>query len=143
MDYSPVESDSSENADFIENLAEVSPMWSKLNLDESGYRYTGPEIGLSWAKIARRDPKIPDPASESAPRTNYSHKQLLIVGSLHEAVTAFTFAQETAKRLNSPLITVDSSVHAPVAGYDITCLNQVLSDYFLTEKDISSQLCSK
>lgn len=143
MDYSPVDSDDSARSEYIEKRAEVSPMWTKLNLDDSGYIYTGPEIGLSWEKIARKDPKIPDPPSESAPRANYSHKQLLIVGSVHEAVTAFTFAQETAKRLNSPLITVDSSVHAPVAGYDISCLNQVLLDYFLTDTAISNQLCSK
>lgn len=143
MDFSPKTDDGEVVTSYIDVQKKVAPMWTQLNLDSNGYEYLGPDLGLSWAEIARRDPKIPDPPSESTPRFNYSHKPLLIVGSLHEAVTPFKFARTTAKQLNSPLISVESTNHAPAAGYDIPCLNKILLNYFLSDSVIRSQYCSR
>ena len=73
--------------------------------------------------------------------SNPSGKQLLIVGSLFESVTPFSFAKDTAKLLGSPLITIESDIHGPTAGYDIDCLNDILISYFLTETTIEPLTC--
>jgi hypothetical protein len=67
----------------------------------------------------------------------------LIIGSLYESVTPFAFAKDTATLLKSPLISVESDVHGPAAGYDNACLNKVLFDYFVIGLDIESQTCTK
>jgi hypothetical protein len=118
-------------------------MWTELGEDSSGYAYYGPSFGLDWATIARADLSIPDPPKTPLVRTNTSGKPLLIIGSLHESVTPFSFAKDTARLLKSPLISVESSVHGPAAGYNIPCLNDVLIDYFVNDKKIESQTCSK
>jgi hypothetical protein len=66
---------------------------------------------------------------------------LLIVGSINESVTPYSFAQDTAKLLGSPLISVESDVHAPAAGYDNECLNDVLATYFLTDDVVGDTTC--
>ncbi|MEN9731826.1 MAG: hypothetical protein RL488_1136 [Actinomycetota bacterium] len=141
MDYSPKDFSVEEQKKMAKKVAAAAPKWTKLGLDSSGYMYYGPSSGLSWSSIAESDPAIPDPPTEPLKRENKSGKKLLIVGSTHEAVTPFSFAQDTAKLLKSPLISVDSATHGPAAGYDIPCLNQVLVDYFVAKKDVQSQSC--
>jgi len=143
MDYSPAEQTVDDQKDAATRIEAVSPMWTELNSDASGYSYFGPSLGLSWEKIARDDPFIPDPPTEVKVRSNRSGKKLLIVGSLYESVTPFAFAKDTAKALKSPLIAVESEVHGPVAGYDVPCLNKIIIDYFVNNLTIESQTCSK
>jgi pimeloyl-ACP methyl ester carboxylesterase len=143
MDYAPDDMSVAEKKEMGRQIRAVSPMWTELGEDSSGYAYYGPSFGLDWATIARNDWSIPDPPKEPLVRTNTSGKPLLIIGSLNESVTPFAFAKDTARLLKSPLISVESSVHGPAAGYDIPCLNKVLIDYFLTDKKIESQTCSK
>jgi pimeloyl-ACP methyl ester carboxylesterase len=143
MDYSPEEISVEEQKEVSEQIKAAAPMWSELNSDASGYDYFGPSLGLSWDKIARDDLFIPDPPTTPLARSNSSGKELLIIGSLYESVTPFAFAKDTAELLKSPLISVESDVHAPAAGYDNTCLNKVLYDFFVADLDIDSQTCSK
>lgn len=143
MDYAPDEMSVADQKDMGQQIEAVAPMWTELNMDASGYEYYGPSLGLDWAKIARNDWNIPDPPKTPLVRTNTSGKPLLIIGSLHESVTPFAFAKDTARLLKSPLISVESTIHGPAAGYDIQCLNNVLIDYFVTDKKIESQTCSK
>lgn len=141
MDYSP-EDFSDADLERIDKLSKaVSPKWTKLTSDTSGYEYKGTWPGLSWGKIARDDGAIPDPPTEPLARVNESGKQLLIVGATREAITPFTFAKDTAKLLKSPLIAVDSSTHGPAAGYDIPCLNKILVKFFTTDQKVKSQSC--
>ena len=58
---------------------------------------------------------------------------MLVVGSRFESVTPFKFAQTTAKQLKSPLVAFEGSIHAPVAGFDNKCLNQILVDYLIND----------
>lgn len=143
MDYAPDEMTIDEQKDSAAQIAAVSPLWTELNSDASGYNYFGPSLGIDWAKIARDDSMIPDPPKTPLKRTNTSGKPLLIIGSKYESVTPFTFAEDTARLLNSPLIAVESEVHGPAAGYDIPCLNNVLIDFFVVGKKIQNQTCSK
>ncbi len=143
MDYAPDEMTIDEQKDSAAQIAAVSPLWTELNSDASGYNYFGPSLGIDWAKIARDDSMIPDPPKTPLKRTNTSGKPLLIIGSKYESVTPFTFAEDTARLLNSPLIAVESEVHGPAAGYDIACLNNVLIDFFVVGKKIQNQTCSK
>lgn len=141
MDYSPVGDADDDLKYFKELRTEVAPLWSKLNLDSNGFEYEGNDYGLSWEDIALQDPEIPDPPDSPTPRTNYSRKPLLIVGSRRDAVTPFYSAKDTARQLNSPLISVDSGTHSPAGGYDIPCLNEILVSYFLSDATIKSQSC--
>lgn len=141
MDYEYPEMTTAEKKDFRARYKEVAPMWSELNSDPSGYEYYGEDLGLDWTSIADDDVNIPDPPKEIALRENKSGKPLLIIGSLNESVTPFAFAEDTAKVLKSPLISVESSIHGPAAGYNISCLNNILIDYFVNGKAIESQTC--
>ena len=73
--------------------------------------------------------------------SNLSGKQLLIVGSLNESVTPYSFAKDTAELLGSPLVSVETDIHAPAAGYDNDCINDVLIAYFLTDEPLQSITC--
>jgi pimeloyl-ACP methyl ester carboxylesterase len=143
MDYSPEAMSEEDQIDMAKQIKAAAPMWTELNSDASGYDYVGPSIGLSWEKIARDDLFIPDPPKTPLSRSNSSGKELLIIGSLYESVTPFAFAKDTATLLKSPLISVESDVHGPAAGYDNACLNKVLFDYFVSGSKIDSQTCSK
>lgn len=141
MDYSADELSEGDKEKLRKLSDSVSPKWSKLNSDATGYEYTGTYPGLSWEKIARKEASVPDPPTEPLARVNKSGKELLIIGATREAVTPFSFAKATAKLLKSPLIAVDSSTHGPAAGYDIPCLNKVLVEFFTTDKSIKSKTC--
>jgi len=141
MDFSlpPLEED--EQRELSARGQEVAPLMWALYSDESGYEYFGPPKGLSWYFLALGDDDIPNPPATPFVPSNPSGRQLLIVGSLYESVTPFSFAQDTARILKSPLITVESDIHAPAAGYDNDCLNRVLIAYFLGDEPIYPTTC--
>lgn len=141
MDYGmpPLEEDAQRQ--LSAELKEVAPLSWALYSDESGYEYFGPEKGIDWLSLALEDDSIPDPPSTPFVPSNPSGKQLLIVGSLYESVTPFSFAKDTATLLDSTLITVESEVHAPAAWYDNECLNEVLVSYFLGDQPVSAKTC--
>lgn len=141
MDFEYPEMTTAEKKEYSKKVKQVAPMWTQLNSDSSGYEYFGEDLGLDWTSIALEDPHIPDPPKELFLRENKSVKELLIIGSMNESVTPFAFAKDTAKLLKSPLISVESSIHGPAAGYKISCLNNILIDYFVNGKKIISQTC--
>ena len=120
---------------------EAAPKFHQLFIDASGFEYFGPDKGLSWFSLAFDDPMIPDPPMEPFVPTNTSGVPVLVVGALYESVTPFSFAEETAERLQSPLITVETEIHGPAAGYDNACLNEVLLDFFLERKTVTTTTC--
>jgi hypothetical protein len=113
----------------------------ELYADSSGFEYFGPPKGIDWYTIAMEDESIPDPPGVPFVPSNPSGKQLLIVGSLNESVTPYSFAKDTAELLGSPLVSVETDIHAPAAGYDNDCINDVLIAYFLTDEPLESITC--
>ena len=141
MDYDLPELSEDEQRELSDRLKEVGPLWSELTTDPSGFEYFGPSMGLDWASIADDDDSIPDPPTTPFIPANPSGKQLLIVGSIYESVTPYSFAQDTAKLLGSPLISIESENHAPAAWYNNECLNDILVRYFLTDEVIADTTC--
>ena len=133
MDYSPEEMSVEDQKEMAKQMKAAAPKLYALNMDSSGYQYFGESLGVDWVTIATEDDSIPDPPTTPLIRENKSGKKLLIVGSIYEAVTPYKFSQDTAKLLKSPLISVESSIHGPAAGYDIPCLNDVLIDFFVND----------
>ena len=130
-----------EQREWSERVKEVAPLTWELYADSSGYEYIGPPKGLDWLSIALEDDSIPDPPGVPFVPSNPSGKQLLIVGSINESVTPYSFAKDTAELLGSPLVSVESDIHAPVAWYDNDCINDVLITYFLSDEPIESTTC--
>ena len=130
-----------EQREWSERVKEVAPLTWQLYSDSSGYEYIGPPKGLDWLSIALEDDSIPDPPGVPFVPSNSSGKQLLIVGSINESVTPYSFAKDTAELLGSPLVSVESDIHAPVAWYDNDCINDVLITYFLSDEPIESITC--
>jgi len=141
MDYSADPLSIEEQIELSERAEEVAPLLSTLYSDASGYEYIGPPKGLRWKDFATEDPLIPNPPSTPFVPSNPSGSQLLIVGSINESVTPYAFAQDTAELLGSPLLSVESSQHGPVAGYDNSCINDVLIAYFLNTSDVVDVTC--
>ena len=141
MDYSPDGMSIEEQKKFSKMIKKIAPKTYTLSLDSNGYEYFGESLGLDWETIAINDDSIPDPPTTPLIRENKSGKKLLIVGSIYESVTPYKFSQDTAKLLKSPLISVDSSIHGPAAGYDIPCLNKVLIDFFVNDVTPKNMTC--
>jgi hypothetical protein len=141
MDYSPDGMSIEEQKKFSKMIKKIAPKTYTLSLDSNGYEYFGESLGLDWETIAINDDSIPDPPTTPLIRENNSGKKLLIVGSIYESVTPYKFSQDTAKLLKSPLISVDSSIHGPAAGYDIPCLNKVLIDFFVNDVTPKNMTC--
>jgi len=141
MDYSGEPLSDDEQREISAKSAEIAPLMTALNSDSTGYEYIGPPKGLSWEDFATEDPLIPDPPKTPFIPSNPSGKQLLIIGSIDESVTPYSFAQDTAKLLAAPLVSVESSEHAPAAGYDNECINEVLTSYFLGTADVVDVTC--
>lgn len=131
-----------EQREWSERVKEVAPLTWQLYSDSSGYEYIGPPKGLDWLSIALEDDSIPDPPGVPFVPSNPSGKQLLIVGSINESVTPYSFAKDTAELMGSPLVSVESDIHAPVAWYDNDCINDVLITYFLSNEPIESTTCA-
>lgn len=141
MDYSAPPLSDEEQERFDLETADLAPLLTELYADVPEFDYSGEEEYVDWLTLALEDDSIPDPSTIRPDRTNTSGKQLLIVGSLHESVTPFAFAQATAELLSSPLISVDSGIHAPAAYYDNACVNEVLIRFFVKQEVISSMNC--
>lgn len=131
-----------EQREWSERVKEVAPLTWRLYSDSSGYEYIGPPKGIDWLSIALEDESIPNPPGVPFVPSNPSGKQLLIVGSIDESVTPYSFAQDTAELLDSPLLSVESDIHAPVAWYDNDCINDVLLTYFLSNDPLESRTCT-
>jgi len=116
MDYAIEPLTEEEQREFSTKAQEVAPLLWALGSDASGYEYFGPPKGLDWESFATADPLIPDPPTTPFIPSNPSGKQLLIVGSINESVTPYSFAKDTAALLGAPLVSVESSQHAPAAG---------------------------
>jgi pimeloyl-ACP methyl ester carboxylesterase len=141
MDFGLPPSTEEEDEEWSERVTEIAPLTSELYEDPSGFDYIDPPEGIDWLTIALEDESIPDPPSVPFVPSNPSGKQLLIVGSIKESVTPYSFAKDTAKLLGSPLVSVESDIHAPVAWYDNDCINDVLIAYFLSDEPIESATC--
>ena len=141
MDFSLPPLTEEEQRSLNAQFQEVAPLWFELSSDASGYQYFGPPKGLDWYTLAINDPAIPDPPATPFIPSNSSGRQLLIIGSLYESVTPFSFAEDTAELLGAALISVDSDQHAPAAYYDNECLNTALIDYFLSDTPIANKTC--
>jgi len=141
MDFSLPPLTEEEQRSLSAQFQEVAPLWFELSSDASGYQYFGPPKGLDWYTLAINDPAIPDPPATPFIPSNTSGRQLLIIGSLYESVTPFSFAEDTAELLGAALISVDSDQHAPAAYYDNECLNTALIDYFLSDTPIANKTC--
>ena len=141
MDFSQPPLGEEEQREFSERAEEVAPMLTTLYSDASGYEYFGPPKGLSWYQMAIDDPEIPDPPAEPFVPSNPSGEELLIIGSLYESVTPFSFAEDTAETLGATLISVESEIHAPAGNYTNDCVNRVLVDYFLDRGEMAPVTC--
>ena len=115
-------------------VAKASPFWTKLYEGPKPFTYTGDESYKDFVDFALEDDKIPDPPTGLPDRVNNSGKQVLVVGSRHESVTPYAFAVKTARQLKSPLVTIEGSEHAPVAGFTSLCMNRILAAYLLQDR---------
>lgn len=143
MDFSLPPLSEEEQRSLSERSREVAPLLNELYSDPSGYEYFGPPKGLSWYQFALNDPLIPDPPSTPFIPSNPSGATLLIIGATEESVTPFSFAEDTAALLSSPLITVETDIHAPAGNYTNECVNRILVDYLLDRGDTPSATCSR
>ncbi|AVG24149.1 hydrolase / lipoprotein [Pontimonas salivibrio] len=141
MDFSQPPLGEDEQREFSRKAEEVAPMLTALYSDASGYEYFGPPKGLSWYQLAIDNPEIPDPPTEPFVPSNPSGEDLLIIGSLYESVTPFSFAEDTAETLGATLISVESEIHAPAGNYTNDCVNRILVDYFLDRGEMAPVTC--
>ena len=141
MDYATDPLTEEQQRELSTKAREIAPLLSALHSDASGYEYFGPPKGLDWESYATADPVIPDPPSTPFIPSNPSGKKLLIVGSINESVTPYSFAKDTAALLAAPLVSVESSEHAPAAGYNNECINTVLLAYFLGTAEVVDVTC--
>jgi hypothetical protein len=141
MDYASPELTEDEQRELSARAKEVAPLLSELSQSPNGYEYFGPRLGVNFQTLARDNPGIPTPPDSPFIPRNTSGVPLLVVGSINESVTPYTFAQETAELLGSPLISVESSRHAPAAYYSSGCVNQALVSFFTTDQPIASATC--
>ena len=116
---------------LVDKARAASPVLSSLQHDASDFRYRELQPGNSWSWAAVDDPAIPDPPKGAPKRENTSGHPVMVVGSLKESTTPYPFAVRTAKELKSPLITWTGSEHAPLAGFQHSCLNDLLVDFLV------------
>jgi pimeloyl-ACP methyl ester carboxylesterase len=130
MDFAFPELSEEEQLELSEKTRQIAPLLSELYASDNNWEYIGPSLGLSFSRMATDDPSIPNPPETPFIPANTSGVPLLVIGSTNESVTPFSFAKDTADLLNSILITVESSEHAPAAGYRSECVNDVLVKFF-------------
>jgi len=141
MDFAFPELSEDEQRELSQRTREIAPLLTELYASDNNWEYIGPSLGLSFSKIATEDPTIPSPPQTPFIPANTSGVPLLVVGSTNESVTPFSFAEDTAELLDSILITVESSEHAPAAGYRIDCLNDVLVQFFTSDTPPAPTTC--
>jgi pimeloyl-ACP methyl ester carboxylesterase len=142
MDFAFPELSEDEQRELSRRTSDIAPLLTELYASDNNWEYFGPSLGLSFSTIATEDPTIPDPPDTPFIPANTSGVPLLVIGSTNESVTPFSFAKDTATLLNSVLITVESSEHAPAAGYRISCLNDVLVQFFTTNTTPQPTTCA-
>ena len=119
---------------LAEKLRRAAPFTSSLERDATDFRTYVPQPGNTWSWEAVDDPAIPDPPKRDPKRENRSGHPVMVIGSLHESTTPYPFAVKTAKDLKSVLITWTGTEHAPLAGFQHPCLNDLLVDYLVHDK---------
>ena len=143
LDYTD-KSSKSEKKKLAAKIKKVSPFWTALNADASKYEYDGDREGIDWISMAKQDDAIPDPPTKKPVRANKSGKKVLVVGAKYESTTPYAFAIKTAADLKSPLVTFNGTGHAPLAGFDQKCLNDIFIKYFVHNKlPAKSVTCNK
>jgi pimeloyl-ACP methyl ester carboxylesterase len=108
-------------------------LWS-LTHDPSNFTFYDDHGGSQWSWAAFGDPDIPDPPNRIAPATNLSGEPVLVIGSRDESTTPYQYAVGTAQDLKSTLITWNGDEHAPLAGFQHTCLNQIFVAYLVESR---------
>lgn len=141
MDYASPELTDDEQRELSARAKEIAPLLTELSKNPGGYEYVGLRLGVNFQTLARDDPTIPTPPDTPFIPRNTSGVPLLVVGSINESVTPYAFAQETAELLGSPLISVESSRHAPAAYYTSACVNDIVVTFFTTDQPIVSTTC--
>ena len=122
-----------QNRALDKKLEKASPFYTKLLASPYKYKWPGDGKYLDWTKLALKDPAIPNPPKKKPARTNTSGKGVLVVGSRYESTTPYSFAVKTAADLKSPLVTLNGTVHAPVAGFEYKCLNTIAINYLVND----------
>ncbi len=112
----------------------AAPLLWSLTHDSSNYSYYDDHGGNPWSWAAFDDPDVPDPSNRMPPRTNPSGKPVLVIGSRDESTTPYPYAVRTAKDLNSTLVTWDGDEHAPLAGFQHACLNEIFVAYLVEDR---------
>ena len=112
----------------------AAPLLWSLTYDPSNFTYYDDHGGDQWSWAAFDDPDIPDPPNHTPPRTNPSGEPLLVIGSRDESTTPYQYAVRTAEDLESMLITWDGDEHAPLAGFEHACLNEIFVAYLVEDQ---------
>jgi pimeloyl-ACP methyl ester carboxylesterase len=115
-------------------LKAAGPLLWSLTHDPSNFTYYDDHGGNQWSWVAFGDPDIPDPPNRTPPRTNPSGEPVLVIGSRDESTTPYQYAVRTGKDLKSMLITWDGDEHAPLAGFQHACLNQIFVAYLVENR---------
>jgi pimeloyl-ACP methyl ester carboxylesterase len=128
-----------EREEYDKRMAAADPFTSKFFSSDSGYVHVGERQGCQWSWLAFDDPEIPDPPDLMESPVNDSGQTFLVVSSKLDNVTPIENAQDTAKLLNSRLLTYEGSGHSPSFG-GIKCIDDAIAKYFndgyLPEDDI-------
>ena len=128
-----------ERDEYEKLMAAADPFTSKFFSSDSGYVHVGGKQGCQWSWLAFDDPKIPDPPELMESPVNESGQTFLVVSSKLDNVTPIENAKDTAKLLNSRLLTYEGSGHSPSFG-GIKCIDDAIAKYFvdgyLPETDI-------
>ena len=128
-----------ERDEYEKRMAAADPFTSKFFSSDSGYVHVGDKQGCQWSWLAFDDPKIPDPPELMESPVNESGQTFLVVSSKLDNVTPIDNAKDTAKLLNSLLLTYEGSGHSPSFG-GIKCIDDAIAKYFvdgyLPETDI-------
>lgn len=125
--------------EYDKRMAAADPFTSKFFSSDSGYVHVGEKQGCQWSWLAFDDPEIPDPPDLMESPVNESGQTFLVVSSKLDNVTPIENAQDTAKLLNSRLLTYEGSGHSPSFG-GIKCIDDSIAKYlvdgYLPETDI-------
>lgn len=115
-------------------LKAAAPLLWSLSHAGSSFTFDLDQGGNPWSWAAFGDPDIPDPPNRTPPRTNLSGEPVLVIGSRDESATPYRFAVRTAEDLKSMLVTWNGDEHAPLAGFQHACLNQIFVDYLVDDR---------
>jgi pimeloyl-ACP methyl ester carboxylesterase len=109
----------------------AAPLLWRLGSDPSGFRFHDARGGNRWSWAAFDDLDVPDPPKRPPVYANPSGTPVMVIGSRHESITPYPFAVHAAEALGSALITWEGGEHAPLAGFEHTCLNELFVEYLV------------